>query len=64
MADHDPLSDVLEIMGDLKDRVVDLETSRHQPSAKLAPEARPDQPWSPCSSREEVEFYANLTDYT
>jgi hypothetical protein len=54
------MADVLEIVGDLKDRVLALEQAATQPR-ELAPEALPVQPWAPCT-REEVIFYAKLTD--
>lgn len=52
MTDSASVDSLLEIVGELKDRVVDLEE-------RAATKATP-PPWSPCSTQEEVQFYANL----
>lgn len=58
-----PLDPFLEIVGDIKDRVIALEAGQAGHAQRLAPETRPNQPWTPCT-REEAIFYASLKDLT
>lgn len=64
MTNRESVDDLMEVVGDLKDRVYDLELlAQHKANPpRLAPETRADQPWSPCT-REETTFYAALTEF-
>lgn len=65
---HGDLATLLELVGTLKDEVVELkEANAIEQSAartgrqrRVAPGHSPDEPWAPCT-REEVTFYASLT---
>ena len=58
------IDDMLEIVGDLKDRLYELEQEKlaRAVAPRLAPNTLPFEPWAPCT-REEAMFYANLTDF-
>lgn len=55
---------LLEIVGEMKDRLWDLEQQQRERSGPpvLAPGTQPGARWAPCD-REEAAFYAALTQY-